>query len=79
MSVKGKIFDVSPWTDTETKFISIGSRFYDIFVPQETLQGAVQAAETVLGSVVDFTIIPDERNAARAYGFLVELDGEIGQ
>ena len=31
-----------------------------------------------LGRVLEFTTVPDARKQIRAYGFFVELEGEIG-
>ena len=35
-------------------------------------------ADDSIGRILEFTTVPDERNKLPAYGFLVELDGEIG-
>ena len=32
-----------------------------------------------IGRILEFTTVPDYRKKLRAYGFLVELDGEIGK
>ncbi|KAF5316053.1 hypothetical protein D9619_006900 [Psilocybe cf. subviscida] len=56
----------------------VGFRVFGEFVSQETLEGAVREAQTVLGNVAEFTVVLDERNEPRAYGFLVELDGDLG-
>jgi hypothetical protein len=34
--------------------------------------------EDSIGHILEFTTVPDHRKNLRAYGFLVELDGEIG-
>ena len=34
--------------------------------------------EDSIGRILEFTTVLDERNKLPAYGFLVELDGEIG-
>ena len=31
-----------------------------------------------VGRILEFTTVPDQRKPIRAYGFFVELDGEIG-
>ena len=31
-----------------------------------------------IGRVLEFTTVPDHRKPIRAYGFLIELEGEIG-
>ncbi|KAF5316404.1 hypothetical protein D9619_006899 [Psilocybe cf. subviscida] len=56
----------------------IGFRVAGEFVSQGTLQEAMRAAQTDLGNAVEFTVVMDERNGTRAYGFLVELDGDLG-
>lgn len=48
------------------------------FVTEKELQDAIQAQDNILGSVVEFTTILDERFVPRAYGFLVELQGPPG-
>lgn len=58
--------------------LRVGFRVFGEFVSQETLEGAVREAQTVLGNVAEFTVVLDERNEPRAYGFLVELDGNLG-
>ena len=35
-------------------------------------------ADDSIGRVLEFTTVLDERNKLPAYGFLIELDGEIG-
>ncbi|KAF9466377.1 GH3 auxin-responsive promoter [Collybia nuda] len=48
------------------------------FVTEKELQDAIQAQDNVLGSVVEFTTVLDDRFVPRAYGFLVELQGPPG-
>lgn len=45
-------------------------------VTERELHEAVRSTEDVLGSVMEFTVIIDERTVPRAYGFLVELAQE---
>ncbi|KAG5650870.1 hypothetical protein H0H81_010713 [Sphagnurus paluster] len=48
------------------------------FVTEKELLNAMQSVTDTLGDVLEFTVIPDERPLPRTYGFLVELQNELG-
>jgi hypothetical protein len=48
------------------------------FLSESFLRDIMGSLTNSIGRILEFTTVPDCRKKLRAYGFLVELDGEIG-
>lgn len=48
------------------------------YVSDKDLLDAVESMTEILGNVLEFTVILDDRPTPRAYGFLMEFDGRPG-
>lgn len=58
---------------------SVAFRVHSEFVSQSFLQQAITSLSGSLGDISEFTVELDERKALRAYGFIVELQDELGK
>jgi hypothetical protein len=57
--------------------ISTFVRVRTALISEEELASAVFAAQDVLGSITEFTVIVDERKVPCSLAFLVEIDGDL--
>lgn len=48
-------------------------------VTEKEIQDVLWAAEQTLGQVAEFTVVPDDRTIPSAYGYMIELAGELGR
>jgi hypothetical protein len=63
---------------TGTNF-RVGFRIRNEFLSESFLQDIMGSlTNDSIGRILEFTAVPDQRKPIRAYGFFVELDGEIG-
>ena len=57
----------------------MGFRIRNEFISESFLRDIIGSlANDSIGRILEFTTVPDQRKSIRAYGFFVELDGEIG-
>jgi hypothetical protein len=56
----------------------VGFRICGEFISESFLRDIMGSLTDSIGRILEFTTVPDYRKKLRAYGFLVELDGEIG-
>ena len=85
-----RLFDMWSAKGTSTNFYSnlvfglyrqfrVGFRIFGEFISESFLRDIIGSlSDDTIGRVLEFTTELDERKHPRAYGFLVELDGEIG-
>lgn len=65
----------NPWRDTCWHRFSAVMRASGEFTTERELQDVIRSLKDTLGTVTEFTVIVDDRAVSRAYGFLVELEG----
>ena len=58
--------------------VSVGFRIHADMVTDEMIQSAIRSTGDALGRVLEFVAELDERQFPRAYGYFVELEGELG-
>jgi len=85
-----RLFDISSAKGTQEQFIPqvvfsfiyyefrVGFRIRGEFISESFLRDIMGSITDSIGLILEFTTVPDDRKSLRAYGFLVEVDGEIG-
>ena len=65
--------------DLHSYLFRVGFRVLGEFISESLLQDIMYSlTDCSIGRILEFTTELDERKKMRAYGFFVELDGEIG-
>ena len=57
---------------------SVGFRILAEMVTEELIQNAIHSTHATLGRVLEFVAELDDRHFPRSYGYIVELEGELG-